>query len=204
MKTTIADGAARHYSAEAYARRKAAEKAAQDIMGETFDIENMTAASFALLTGRLYLTKVGVAAGDPITKMMVRCNTALSAGTLLKFGLFSVVGNGSVMNATCLVASTDQTANFASAAPKNVPLVYTPPEDDMLFAGALFTGTTGPSLYTRMSSSLSANAPADGHTGQPRSFAYSLGGQTDIATGQVFSTVLADGNSIQFYAALRA
>lgn len=203
MKTTLAEGAARHFSAEAYARRKAAEKAAMDIMAETFDIENVTAAPLAIISGRLYLTKIGVCQGDPITKLLLRNNAAISAGTLFKIGLFRVTGDGTTHSATCLAVSADVTATFASAGAKNVPLTYVPSEDDMLYFGALFVGTTGPALYARLAGSLSGNTPGDGLTGLARGPFYQISAQTDIVLGQVYTPLVPDGNCAQLYAATR-
>jgi hypothetical protein len=199
MKTLEREGADPRFSAEAYARRKAADIYAQGGFAQTFDMETYTAVGVAPVSGRLYLTKIGLAKGDLCSELLIRNNGALTAGTLLKFGICAVDMNGVDTRARVLGVTGDLVSAFGSAGVKTCPIAtpFVINEDDLYYFATLFTGTTGPSMYARLAASVSGNSALRTLAGQAKNFAYTLSGMTDFpAVGAQFAGALnADGNN---------
>lgn len=206
MKTLLADGAHPNLSAEAYARRKSAGVYAQGCFAQTFDMETYTAVALALVSGRLYLTKLELAKGDVCSELLIRNNSGIVTGTLYKVGIVAVDMNGTDHRARVLGVTADLTASFATAGVKVVSLAspVAIAEDDCYYAAHLFTGTTGPALYARLNGSVGANLPLRGAAGQAKGFAYNLGSMTDFpAVGSQFAgALLADGNNAILHTAV--
>jgi hypothetical protein len=188
MKTAIAEGADPTWSAEYFARRKAAGRTARGYFAETMEYTEAANTGGALATGVLYGVGFGVAKGDLISAMDVAVQTIGATLTLVKFGLLNTAG-------VCVAVSADVSAAMLAIGKKACPMVtpYRSPDDDYLFALALSVGTTGPALKAGPGQTVSAfqNARAGGL--QP-SYAR-LTGQSDIVVGNTY--VLASSSSDQ-------
>lgn len=208
MKTREVDGAHPAYSANAWAARQAVKVYSQGLLAETCSMDAQRQEVATMISGKLYLTAVGLLRGDPISALMDRMNVASSAGTLMKKGLFQVEMNGTDHRARLLATTADATAGYAGAVgPKTTPLLaapYVPTDDDMLYVGSLFVGTTGPVLYAKLSAGVSSNAPKDGLTGLVKGFGYVAPAQADFpAVGaQVPGALVADSTVLTFYTGL--
>ena len=174
---------------------------------ETYDIENQTNTSFAIVTGKLHLTKIGLAQGDYVASIITRATTAITAGTLYKRGIFRVVTNGTDHRAVCLGQTDDRRADYATSGCKRLPIAapFTITEDDQYYVGDLFVGTTGPALYARLNASLNANLPVDGLTGSAKAFAYHIDSQADMpAVGASTGALACDTFNLQLWAGVSA
>lgn len=135
--------------------------AAQGYYNETLP-RNATSNASALITGNGVFVSFGAVAGDTVSAIGMGVNTGVTAATLLRFGIYDRDG-------VSKASSVDVKAAFTTTGVKTVALSsYTFETTDLYYVGAIFTGTTGPSLLRATgggSGQAGVNGAAYGHVG---------------------------------------
>lgn len=195
MKTAVADGADFQWSAEAFARRRAASSQGRGYLAETIEQIGATQNGAAMATGTANAVGVGLARGDLVANQDVAIQTGGSSLTLVKAALCTAAG-------LILAVSADFSAAAASAGKKAVPMLagYRLTDDDFLYHVLLSVGTTGPVFRGGTGQSTSGLGGAKASGGAP---AYCRAtGVADLVVGQTLTLAGAGSSDMCHWAGL--
>jgi hypothetical protein len=148
------DGSDRLTSAESWAARKALLARQNGYFTESFERAGMPTAGGVLPTGTPAFSALPLLKGDPVTNLLVELNTAGATLTLCRFGLYRVALGGATGTLIPGTTTGDVTAQITGTIGTLVlPLAaqYVSTDDEVVYAGFVAIGTTGPALTRCMS-----------------------------------------------------